>query len=59
MGQDPLGVVVLVQEEVSAEAKGVEVEWEVPALELARVGSVSVLIVVPKCPIKWAHPATT
>jgi len=52
MELDPQVEVVKAREEVSAGAEGVEVEWEAPALGLVRVGNVSVLIVVPKYPIK-------
>jgi len=43
--------------EALVEAAGVEGEWEVPALELVPVGSVSALTVGQNCPIKSARPA--
>ena len=52
MGQDLLGVVVQVREEVWAEAEEALGGWEVTALELALVVSVFALVVAPGCPTR-------
>ena len=57
MELDLPGGVVRARAEAGVEEAGVQVGWEVPALEPALVGSVSVLIVAQNCPIKWEHPA--
>ena len=58
MGLDLPGGVVPAQAEVLVEQVGAGVEWEVTAPEPVLVGSVSALIVVPGCPIRWEPPAT-
>ncbi len=59
MGQDLLGVVVQVREEVWAEAEEALGGWEVTALEPDPVGIVSALIAEPDYPIKQGYPAIT
>ena len=59
MGQDLLGVVVQVEEEVWAEAEEALGGWEVTALALALLVNVFALIVVPDCCTKQGHPAST
>ena len=58
MGLDLSGGVAPALGEVLAEEVGVVAGWEVTAPEPALVGSVSALIVVPGCPIRWEPPAT-
>jgi len=59
MGQDLLGVVVQVEEEVWAEVEEALGGWEVTALALALLVNVFALIVVPYYLIKQEHPAIT
>jgi hypothetical protein len=55
----PQGEVVQARAEVLVEEEVVEAEWEVLAPGLVPVGSVSVLLVVRKCPIRQEYPAIT